>query len=195
MARREWRWREVGSVSRASRVTSVKERMLTLLMVMSMCLKHAQMVLTDSVDVWPDVLEGRLLASVLLGNLDLLDEPEALEDVGDVVQPPDARLHHCLLLITVDDARSQLQVHLGVLLRQHEEEHEEPLAGLSERGLPLRRSRGCRRRSLAQWGGGAGRPGRRHGGRRRGEGAVGGGRGEAGRRGQAVAPGADDDAG
>ena len=48
---------------------------------------------THAPDVGPGVLEGRLLAAVHLRDLDLLDELEALQDVGDVVQPPNPGLH------------------------------------------------------------------------------------------------------
>ncbi len=80
--------------------------------------------LAYSLNVWPDVLEGGLLSAAAAASVavlvaddrHLLDELEALQDVCDVVQPPDPRLHHRLLLRAVDHARSQLQVQLRVLL-------------------------------------------------------------------------------
>ena len=50
---------------------------------------------------------------------DLLDELERLEDVCNVVEAPDARLHDCLgQPDPVDYARGKVQVYLGIGLKK-----------------------------------------------------------------------------
>ena len=74
---------------------------------------------TNAREVRSRVCESWLPAAVRLRDGDLLDELERLEDVGDVVQAPDARLHDCLgQPDPVDHARGKVQVDLGIGLQK-----------------------------------------------------------------------------
>ena len=76
--------------------------------------------LTDSVHIGPDVEECWLFSSsVRLCDLDLLDEFERLEDVGDVVETSDSRLHDRVgQANAVDHFRGKVKVDLCVGLME-----------------------------------------------------------------------------
>ena len=75
--------------------------------------------LTYSGQVRPGVGECGLPAAVRLGDGDFLDEFERLEDVGDVVEAADARLHDGLRQAdAVDHARRKVQVYLCIVLKR-----------------------------------------------------------------------------
>ena len=67
--------------------------------------------LTNSLNHRPDILECRLFSPMRLRDLDFLDELQGLEDVGDIIEPSDPRLHDGIgKAEAVDDFRRKLQI-------------------------------------------------------------------------------------
>ena len=75
--------------------------------------------LTYAREVWSGICERWLPAAVCLRDGDLLDELERLEDVGNVVEAPNARLHDRLgQPDPVDHSRGKVQVDLSIGLKK-----------------------------------------------------------------------------
>ena len=67
-------------------------------------------------------MEGGFLAAVHLHDLDLLDQLERLEDVGDVVEPPNSGLHHRISQSdAVDHFGGEVQVDFRIRLKENRE--------------------------------------------------------------------------